>query len=200
MSRPVLLLDIDGVVNVIQRSVDHRPPYHVWSPDQWNRYTAVVFESHPNEQRWPILVSQMVVDFLTALSADVDIRWHTFWQQEALRFGKLVGLPEFPVQDCPEWDENHGRVKARQMMNHRPGWWKYMAAERVVTEEKRPLIWLDDDLFEEVVLVYRNRLKAMGQPVLLVCPDLYAGLTRGQVHKVLKFVEEVSISGALSGS
>lgn len=192
-STPVCLLDIDGVIN----SLLLKPPTHAWPQDMWK---TGIYESNMNE--FPLLWSQPVVDYLTRLHVQgrVEFRWHTTWQETAPEFGKIVGLPEFPVADCPEARANQGLLAKQQILKGEPVWWKYPAARRVLTDERRPLIWIDDDLFGNVTKVYRNGLGQLGK-ILLLCPDGQTGL----LPKHMRQIEEVLLlwedpRGAVSGS
>lgn len=193
MSKPVLLLDIDGVVN----SLLAKPPSMGWPKEAWRE---AVYESNTNE--FPLLWSAPVIDYLSTLHDQdrVEIRWHTTWQEQAPEFGKIVGLPEFPVADAPEARANQGLLAKQQILKAKPVWWKYNTAERVLTDEHRPLIWIDDDLFSNVPKTYRNGLGQLGK-ILLLCPDGQTGLLSKhlrQIEEVLLLWEEAR--GALSGS
>jgi hypothetical protein len=56
------------------------------------------------------------------------------------------------------------------------GWWKRPAAERVLTEESRPLIWTDDDITWSLRRQGQDEIRALG-PALLIAPDDRTGLT-----------------------
>lgn len=192
-SRPVCLLDIDGVLNSLLR----KPPSQGWPKDAW---LTGMYESNTNE--FPLLWAVPVVEYLTGLheAGRVEFRWHTTWQEEAPAFGRIVGLPDFPVQDAPEARANQGLLAKQQVLRGEPTWWKYPAARRVLSEEGRPLIWIDDDLFGRVPRVYRNGLGQIGK-ILMLCPDGQTGMLpkhMRQIEEVLLLWEEAR--GALSGS
>src|SRR5687768_10208625 len=140
---PVMLLDIDGVVNAMST----KPPTHVWKAHHWNQGSQLADDG----VEYPMLWAQPVVDWLTVLHEQelAEIRWHSTWQDESLKVGRLMGLPEFKVQECPEWlrYQFNGSALASELIRAcMPPWWKYPAVERVVTQEKRRLIWIDDDI------------------------------------------------------
>lgn len=170
---PVLLLDLDGVVNAMSKQA----PTHVWKAPHWNRGKQL----NRDGIEYPMLWSQPVVDWLTALheSGQVEVRWHSTWQDESLKVGALMGLPEFQVQECPEWDEycaGGSALAARLISECMPGWWKYPAAERVVTQEGRRLVWIDDDIDYQISPQDRGALKQLHE-LRLVCPDQYTGIS-----------------------
>jgi hypothetical protein len=178
MGKPVWLLDIDGVIN----SISVKEPKHIWPSTSWERGEV---QNSLSPEKWPMLWSRDVVDFILTIHADdlAEIRWHTTWQEEAVLVSELVGLPEFPIAKCPEFRENGSVVAAEQMREGRPGWWKYMTAERVLVEEKRPLIWTDDDITWEMTRIHRAQLALKGE-VLFICPDQATGLTPKHLEKI----------------
>lgn len=181
---PVLLLDIDGVVNAMSKQA----PTHVWKAAHWRRF------DYPGPGvTCPLLWSQPVVDWLTVLheTNQVEIRWHTTWQDEALDFGKIVGLPELKIQECPEWDEyrtNGSALAARLISECMPGWWKYPAAERVVAQEKRRLIWIDDEIDWEISRGARDALGHIHQ-LRLIWPDRGTGIIPKHMRIVGETIE-----------
>jgi len=194
-SRPVLLLGIDGVINSLLRE----PPSMGWPKDAWLKaeYTW------DGPSRWPLLWAVPVIEYLNGLhdQGRVEVRWHTTWQELAPEFAKIVGLPEdWAVADAPEFRADWPLSAKQQLLEAQPAWWKYPAALRVLTEEKRPLIWIDDDLFGKVNRVHRNGLAQVGK-VCLVSPDGQTGI----LPKHMRTIEEFLLlwedpRGALSGS
>lgn len=196
---PVLLLDIDGVVNAMSKQI----PTHVWTRDVWSqaRYPD------PDEPRlvYPLKWAAPVIEWLTGLhtSHRVEIRWHTTWQHHALEFGELVGLPVFAVQDCPEFEmarENGSALIADLIRACQVPWWKYPAAERVVAQEGRKLVWIDDDIDYKIMRSTRKALKSV-HTLELVSPASGTGIITkhiAQVENTLARWEEAR--GALSGS
>lgn len=168
-SRPVWLLDVDGVVNAIGDTF----PTHVWQ-GKWRRARVGKF---------PIMAAQPVLDFIGRMHelGLAEVRWHTTWQEHALELGARLGLPVLPVQDAPEF--------------LRPGahWWKLPAAQRVVLEEGRPLVWTDDDLSWRTTHVGRAlaRMREQG-PVLTVASDARTGLTPRHLRKIETFLRGYS--------
>ena len=192
--KPVLLLDIDGVVNATSREL----PRHVWPTLAWGQHTYTT----PQGVTFELLWSRPAVEYLGSLhtSGRVEIRWHSTWQESSLEFARIVGLPEFEVASAPEFLANGPLFAKQQILAGKPTWWKFPAAERVLVEEGRPLIWIDDDLFWHVPRKQRSYLGDLGR-VLLLCPDSQTGLIR----KHMRSIEETLLAweeavGAVSGS
>jgi len=125
MRRPVLLLDVDGVVNAL------RPA------GEWADYVMV--EVVGGGVTWPITYSPTVVRRLNAIHADglAEIRWLTTWEDEAAsNIAPALGFLDFVV--------------AGVQVDHRPtgfgeSWWKWTVA-KAYDPERQPLAWVDDDL------------------------------------------------------
>jgi hypothetical protein len=137
---PVWLLDIDGVLNAVTGDPDGA----VWPREVWRKTTMTV-----DGARYRIRVAQPVLDFLLEVHrvGAADIRWHSSWQDTApRRFGPRFALPRFPVQPASEFAHQDRRTATVDLPGGRRVWWKVPAAERVVTEEHRVLLWTDDEL------------------------------------------------------
>lgn len=164
---PVLLLDIDGVINA-----GPGIPWYVWPRDQWVQTKVIGL---------PILAAQPVLDFIRQVheTGRAEIRWHTTWQDDAPALGEALGLPEFPVQDAPEFAHAH-HAKWRD-------WWKQPAAERILAEG-RPLVWADDDITWSLGRRGQDEMRARG-PVLFVSPSEQTGLTPKHLRRIGDFLD-----------
>lgn len=176
--RPVWLLDVDGVINACTKNPDRS----IWPLDQWTAYRV---------RKMPILVARPVVEFITAAheAGTVEIRWHTTWQDMANELAAEVGLPTFPIADAPEyrtWD-----------LDRAAGWWKLPAAKRVLTDEKRPLIWTDDDITYSLGRRGQDEMRALG-PALLIGPNERTGLTPKHLRWISDFFAIHSPEPAIS--
>jgi hypothetical protein len=178
---PVWLLDVDGVINAATK----KPDKNVWPLNDW-----VAGRASNGKREWPILTARPVVDFIREVhkAGRAEIRWHTTWQEWAHSLSKLLDLPKFPVQEAPEWQAflANDRVKL-----HDDEWWKIGAALRVVEEEKRPLLWTDDDAdsFWNLPADVRRRITS-AQPTLIVAPSSYTGLCRRHLRQIDEFLTD----------
>lgn len=177
---PVWLLDIDGVINAISR----KPDTSVWPRDQWATGSAEC-----DGQEWPILWSRPVVDFIREVheSGRAEVRWHTTWQHEATNLAALVGLPAMPVAEASEYADQATHA-AHAIADGRPSWWKLAAAERVVRDERRPLIWTDDDIRFELRRYDMDAGMRAHAPVLAISPNQYTGLLRKHLTQIETFI------------
>jgi len=167
---PVWLLDIDGVVNAACRSF----PTHAWPKETWREIEAEDEEG----LTWPIKVARPVIDFIKGVheSGRAEIRWHTTWQEYAVDVGRQVGLPDFAVQEAPEY-KGIGAYD----------WWKKPAARRVLAEEGRDLVWTDDDADMKLGRQGRTELASLGR-LLIVCPDTRTGLCKKHLRRIGQFL------------
>jgi hypothetical protein len=165
--RPLLLVDIDGVLNAFDAWRLTRHQFRARA----GMYTVVLDRRHP---KW-----------FAELAEHAELRWATMWQAEAARvFGAAAGLGT-------DWDYlDFDSVWNGQRMVGRTGvgvgGYKWPLIEQCGAED-RPLVWIDDDMTDEH-MAWARRRDALGQPTLFVCPDPAWGLTKDQFRLVLDFV------------
>lgn len=171
MSKPVWLLDLDGVVNACPRHPD--PPPSCWAPDDWVR--AEVKNSH-SDVAWPILAARPVLHFIAAVHAvgQAEVRWHSTWQDEANLVSDALGLPHFEAEPAPEYEG--WTMGAR-------GWWKVPAAKRACARTGGHLIWTDDQAAHPR-LDKKDRLPLRNAGVLIVAPSASTGLVQANLDKI----------------
>jgi len=101
------------------------------------------------------------------------------------------------VADAPEFLAGSQEAAAAILEDRSPVWWKLPAAERVVAEEGRPLIWLDDDIADEL---WREggtayQIGTPDAPALLVCPNERTGLTPKHLRMIDSFLAKLEEGG-----
>ena len=178
---PVWLLDIDGVVNVVAE----KPYPSVWPKSAWQRAHADV-----DGIRYPLLVAAPVVDFVSEVHAtgSAQVRWHTTWQQHAVHtFGPLFGFPELAVEHAPEFGAPPRPRAATGGAPPVSAWWKLAAAERVVAEQQRALLWTDDDLGYAVQTLGLGAVQECAD-CLLISPRTDHGLTPEHLERIRAFL------------
>lgn len=171
MSKPVWLLDLDGVVNACPRLPD--PPPACWPADQWIQ--AEVKNGH-SDVAWPILAARPVLHFIAAVHAvgQAEVRWHSTWQEEANLVSDALGLPHFEAEPAPEYERWNKSAR---------GWWKVPAVQRASARTGGNLIWTDDEAAYPK-LERKDRLALRNAGVLIVAPSASMGLTQGNLDKI----------------
>lgn len=148
-ARPVLLLDVDGVLNKVGTRADLQgTEFKDFRSKECNGYE--------------IKHSLEMGERIDAL--DCDIVWLTTWEHDANAFiGPLFGWGERPVIASGDtW--------------YRRGWWKSRVLQEFMYHDPRPFIWLDDDLADAVRKDEVDWLDRFDQPRLLISPLTTQGL------------------------
>jgi hypothetical protein len=165
--RPVVLLDVDGVVNAVP-----------WGDkkvhDGFNDFCQTICAG------FRITYSPKMGERLAAL--DADIVWLTTWEQDDMAnawIAPLFGWDPLPILHASdEW--------------YRPGWWKSSILEKFIRNDPRPFVWLDDDLSSEERRGGIDWVKDVNVPYLLISPQTANGLQPEHLDRVEEFIDEVS--------
>ncbi len=162
--RPILLLDVDGVLNAPRRELREG-----WERGVFNGFLL----------SWDPTITARLREWHE--SGRVELRWLTTWSTDADRLlAEPMGLPRGLV--------THARADAAPtgfagVFGGRSGWWKLTAAQAVAeAEPDRRLVWIDDDL--AVQAADTGEWLAARPHVLVVAPDLYVGLTHDQLDAI----------------
>ncbi len=161
--RPIVLLDVDGVLNALQPDL----------PDGWRRG----------------LVNGYIISWDPSVTARlrawhdsglVELHWLTTWTEDADR---LLAEP----MGLPRGLRTHSRDAAptgyAAASRGSAGWWKLAHAREVAEAEPgRRIVWIDDDL-ADATLGAGDWLLA-NQQVLVVAPDLLTGLTHAELDAI----------------
>ena len=148
---PLLLLDVDGVLNALGRPL---PPE--WDDWQTGRATA---SGRSYEIAWSPSVVRRLLEWHAG--GRVEVQWLTTWGHDAnTSLRHLLDMPELVVAGtygddavAGEPDAAAGALasvtpSARDELTGR--WWKFDVVRSVVrTSPGRRLVWLDDDLAGE---------------------------------------------------
>lgn len=181
--RPLVLLDVDGVLNALG-------PSPAW--EDWRSGHAVA-----EGRAYPIRWSPSVVTRVLAWTEVAEVQWLTTWGHDAnTSLRHLLGMPELPVAgtyaDAPEqvWpvpDADAHAVVAPAAPDALTGrWWKLDVVRRLVRQEPgRPLVWVDDDLARDPDVMLWTAREAQA---LMIVPDPRSGLVAADLDAVDAFV------------
>jgi len=163
MLRPLLAVDVDGVVNALPDNPD--APLPAGQKLAWR----LGFPIRYNPGHGAKLVA-------TAREAGADLVWCTTWQGDAnTHIAPLVGLPPLPWVPL-----------APNSLALSPGEWKAagLAAYATVPGGFRPFAWLDDDACQA-------DLGSHPGPGLVVEVDPRTGLQDGHLAKAVAWLESL---------
>lgn len=167
-TRPVWLLDIDGVLNALSEAPN---------PQSLRLGTAKQEYLKTNSGTFRLRVNNYLVDFVNRMheSGLVEIRWCTTWSDEAASiFAPAFGFPEFSVGARPGWET--GRFDDHN--------WKSNAARGVIRSGRR-LIWTDDEAIPDG---FPEEIASHSFGHLLIFPDEREGLTLENCASIESFI------------
>lgn len=175
-----LFLDIDGVINVIPRSIkaaSRRPHLRVW-PD-WVKVDILGY---------PITYSPTLINHLNRISEKVTIVWLTTWRHHAVNdFAPVVGLKDFDYIDPKgaeyPWGSNLSFSAAPDGR-----WWKLNGILDHIDTKGEPFIWLDDDLRSNTKKFVRRLSDDMDIPNLMFIPFESKGIEPDHIARIDDFV------------
>ena len=166
---PLLLLDVDGVLNALGRPPRGWPEY---------RTTRAVADGTV----WPIAWAPAVVERLNGLAREgrAEVQWLTTWVDDApADLAPRLGLDDFAVAGRHEDADGYA-------------WWKEGVARAV--PDGRALVWLDDDLAVEG----GARAWAQARPrTLAIAPDPLVGLSPDDLEQVERFLADPDAAEAV---
>ena len=182
VDRPLLLLDVDGVLNAFEawERIDPQAPLrrdNVRAPAGW-RQVAV--------DGYQLLLNPEHVGWVAQLSQHFEMVWATMWQERApLALAPVVGFGA-------DWSwisfDSYQHRTTSQRTGFGIGSYKFPGV--VATAGDRPMVWVDDDL-EPAIYDWAAERDAGGIPTLLVQPLPSEGWTRAELDAVLAFVDSV---------
>jgi hypothetical protein len=166
-ARPLLYLDVDGVLNPLGPSDPARFVRHETGDGPAVRL-------HPEHGDW-----------LRELSARYELVWATTWEHLANeRLGPLLGLPELPVVEFSAYRRRRDDPRFGILELFEARKW----APILRHADGRPFAWVDD--------VIPRRVRRQAWPyrgILLVPVDPGDGLTRRHVNRLLAWPRAASV-------
>jgi len=166
MTRPLILLDVDGVLNALHQDT---------SVLEWKFLPT--FKVGPFDMN----LSQEMADAL--MSLDADIEWLTTWcmrdDEVNPNIGRALGWPKLPCHPDPG--------TGLRKMSFR-SWWKQHAVDKIRAEQPdRPIIWIDDDLGGKIAENGGEQFDVKNN-IFMVAPDTLMGLTPGDIERIKWFI------------
>lgn len=171
MMRPLILIDVDGVVNAFDK--------RGW-PDgtRWHDLRA----GGEDGETYRLRIAGPALDAIERWTGRADVQWHTTWQQHVYNITDQLNFPRLPIANAPEFlTWNHSSATA---------WWKVPAVLRAL-EEDRPLVWIDDDISYDRRARQQVREASPHTPRKLVCPSSIEGLVTKQIDGINAWLDKV---------
>jgi hypothetical protein len=160
--KPLLMVDIDGVISLF--GFDHRQP----PPGAFHSIDGI-----------PHYLSANAAEHLLALDGLFDLVWCSGWEEKANEYlPRLLGLPE----PLPYLSFHRGSGAGQSMKAH----WKLDAIDAFA--RRRPLAWIDD-AFNEACEEWATRRTS---PTLLLRTEPQLGLTAVELERLLRWSAEFS--------
>lgn len=177
MTKPLLLLDVDGPLNPWAAPAGAKPPgfvEHRFRLRGWSRRRPLRMWLNP-------ALGSALSDL--AGQAGLALVWATNWEHQAnTMIGPAIGLPALPVIEFPS---------GLQPVPGRSFTWKYGAVARYAAG--RPLAWLDDDfdVYPNARDAFVQRRRGANLSTELISVNPRTGITEDQLAAVLAWVRSL---------
>jgi len=165
--RPLLLIDVDGVLNPLARK----------SPPGFSEQRLAGFL---------VRLSAQHGEWILSLERDhgFELVWATSWEHEANELiGPVIGLPQLPVIEFDNKLIGSGYT------------WKLPAIREYVAN--RSFAWFDDDLGSDARLWARRRNRSEKIPTRLIEIPPLVGLREYDIEQAQKFAAKVAALGSV---
>lgn len=159
MRKPILLLDVDGVL---------APGFFGERSDNLDWSFEPIVATDEASGQFRVMLSREMGAALMAL--DVDIHWLTTWRHHAnTQIGPRIGLPQLPVlgDDNEEWP------------------WKVLEVLKMLLRKEGPVFWIDDDALGYVASANLQSYVDDGD-LIVICPDPTYGIRRHDIEYIAK--------------
>jgi hypothetical protein len=132
--RPVLLLDVDGVLNIV-------------GPDYKDRLIRLQDDGHPFHP------TEYVLPFMRWAWARFDVVWNTAWRRTANQIADWAGLHRvFAIEETPAYLRRQKRLTNPKRKTDSARWlkergdWKVDGAREFLGGRTCPVFWIEDGL------------------------------------------------------
>lgn len=184
--RPLLLVDIDGVLNIFDgwRQAS-------WTDGRGRARRGLVAPDHLRESEaagYRLLLNPEHPEMFAMLERVFEVHWATMWTDRAWMFGEAAGFG----RDWPFIEFDDFRISSTlRRFRIGAGVGDYKHPGIVAALGDRPGIWVDDDMSDRQLEWARERDVA-GIPTLFIRPDPARGFTREDFERVLSFASDGS--------
>ena len=186
-NKPLFLLDIDGVLNLMDAWIRTGKPW--WDTKGRMRWSLTA-PSHLDEVRvegYNLLLHPEHPEMIAQIEDRFECVWATMWQDRAWKVGEKVGFGvdwDYIDFDSYQPTQTFGRMTGNGVGNHKDAGIKDVLGSR-------PGIWVDDDMTPAQRAWAQRRTEA-GIPTLFIQPDPKFGMTRAHFEQIMAFADEVA--------
>jgi hypothetical protein len=167
--RPLLLLDVDGVLNAINNSQNHKL-YNIRTVETPGGFSVKIRMRHE------------LTDWIFELTEYYVPVWCTMWGHDAnLLLAPLLELPDLPVIECSYSRKGFGRPDGCHD--------KVTSIEKEVSD--RAFAWLDDEITSKDLDWACVRTKKVSPTKFMKITETF-GLQRFHVDRLMKWAEEIA--------
>lgn len=178
--KPLLLLDIDGVLNAYGRTYLDADAAERQHDDKY--YQAVA-------EGYLLFLHKNHAEYVEELESRFEVMWATMWQWRAPRFGEVAGYGQ--SWDFINFDLIRGRTaQSREIGMRGAGVGSYKWPGVLHTAADRPFVWIDDDL-EPWQHAWAEERHRAGTGTLFIQPNIWEGLTREHVNTAVNFADSL---------
>ena len=195
--KPLLLIDIDGVLNLFDAWVPSGPAY--WTTNGVRKQPKVA-PAHLVEtvaQGYSLLLNPDHPEMFEELAEMGELVWATMWQSSAYLFGQKAGFGvDWDYIDFDSYKTEYQYGTQRRIGN---GVGTYKHPGIVDTLGDRPGVWVDDDMTPEQHAWAQRRTEA-GIPTLFIQPDPQFGMTWEHFIQIVEFIESLDSTSTLGAT
>lgn len=178
--KPILLLDCDGVVNVLDKNNVELEFHHIL--DGWNIYCSL---------------AKGTTQKLLELNNLYDVYWCSGHNEKTNQINKTLKIPRFKVCKIDlDAYELFKHPKELNLESHLVEHWKLLSIDQFLTEnnDNRPLVFIDDEMSAEKFALKRSET---GARTIFVKTNGQLGLTE-DIMLVLRQFANYNSNGDLS--
>lgn len=191
LERPVLLLDIDGVLNLFPKPLYSKKGKRYGAEPVKRKHTKHRVRL-TDDQEYPcaLQIPRDAAELVGRLNEHFEIHWYTMWNEHSDRvFAPLAGLPAFTHFEC-DWAE--GLLTLSRSLA--PDWMlkEVWTAKTPLIEKHlgtRPFVWIDDDS-NPADIWYLEEYATVGK-FRLITVDSHTGLTQAVVDEAIDWAVNV---------
>ena len=177
MDKPLLLIDVDGVLNPFQSS-SPPPGFNTHFIKAKSRSPQNISEEEG--RTYKLFLSSRHAEWLQSLQERAELVWATTWG-DFDQANRLLS-PIFSLPSLPTIQLDYSCLHSFDC----PPTWKLASIQAFAKD--RPLIWLDDDLHQDAFAWAAQR----PSPTLLILCNPIVGWVRKEYDKILRFLNAPS--------